>query len=74
MPAAALRGREEAVPPQVVQGAWTPENLQALVDGYTRCRGFVCSPNLTWLSRADVRGTQPPGPHLGESLSGVHRR
>src|SRR5206468_12672659 len=55
MPAAALYGREDSVPPEYARGAWTPKNLQSLVDA-THPDVVVSTgwPNLTWLKRANV--------------------
>jgi GT2 family glycosyltransferase len=68
MPAAALLGREESVPREYVEGAWTPENLQSIVDALHPDVLVSCGwPNLTWLPRANLPvALDLTGPHLLE--------
>ncbi len=68
MPAAAVAGREHSVPPEYVHGAWTPENLQALIDSLVPDVVVSCGwPNLTWLKRANLPvALDLTGPHLLE--------
>ncbi len=68
MPAAALAGREEQVPAEIRELAWTPETLQTLVDGLAPEVIVSCGwPNLTWLERANVPvACDFTGPHLLE--------
>ncbi len=68
MPAAALHGREHSVPHDYVKNAWTPENLQSLVDDLHPDVVVSCGwPNLTWLKLANVPvALDLTGPHLLE--------
>lgn len=68
MPAAALQGREKSVPVEYAQSAWTPENLQAIVDALAPDVVVSCGwPNLTWLPRANLPvALDLTGPHLLE--------
>lgn len=70
MPSAALAGRETAVPPEYVQGAWSPETLQAIVDVAAPDVVVSCGwPNLTWLPRANLPvALDLAGPHLLERI------
>ncbi len=75
MPAAALVGREKQVPPQYVQGAWTPETLQSIVDALAPDVVVSCGwPNLTWLPRANLPvALDLTGPHFLERIYQEHR-
>jgi GT2 family glycosyltransferase/glycosyltransferase involved in cell wall biosynthesis len=68
MPAAALQGREDLVPPEIRELAWTPANLQGLVDALVPdVIVTVGWPNLTPLERAPVPiACDLTGPHLLE--------
>ncbi len=68
MPAAALQGREKEVPGEYAHGAWTPQNLQSLVDALAPDVVVSCGwPNLTWLKRANLPiALDLTGPHLLE--------
>lgn len=75
MPAAALSGREKQVPIEYVRGAWTPETLQAIVDGLAPDVVVSCGwPNLTWLPRANLPvALDLTGPHLLERIYQEYR-
>lgn len=68
MPAAALVGREDRVPPEIRALAWTPANLQGLVDSLAPdVIVTVGWPNLTPLARAPMPvACDFTGPHLLE--------
>ena len=68
MPRAAINGRENSVPPEYLQNAWTPDSLQSLVDALHPDVVVSCGwPNLTWLSRANLPvALDLAGPHLLE--------
>jgi glycosyltransferase involved in cell wall biosynthesis len=68
MPAAALAGREDQVPPAIRELAWTPENLQGLVDSLAPDVIITVGwPNLTPLERVPMPvACDFTGPHLLE--------
>lgn len=68
MPAPAIQGREGSVPPEYVSGAWTPDNLQTIVDAMVPDVIVSCGwPNVTWTNRANVPvAIDLTGPHLLE--------
>jgi glycosyltransferase involved in cell wall biosynthesis len=68
MPAPAFRGREDQVPHEYFEGAWTPDNLQSIVDATVPDVIVSCGwPNLNWTDRASVPvAVDLTGPHLLE--------
>jgi glycosyltransferase involved in cell wall biosynthesis len=68
MPAAALAGREDLVPPAIRELAWSPDNLQTLVDSLAPdVIVTVGWPNLTPLERVPMPvACDFTGPHLLE--------
>lgn len=70
MPAPAIKGREASVPPEYVEGAWSPDNLQSIVDELVPDVIVSCGwPNLTWIPRPNVPvAIDLTGPHLLERM------
>jgi GT2 family glycosyltransferase/glycosyltransferase involved in cell wall biosynthesis len=68
MPAPAIKGREGSVPQEYVDGAWTPANLQSIIDAMVPDVIVSCGwPNLTWTPRLNVPvAVDLTGPHLFE--------
>lgn len=68
MPAPAIKGREGSVPQEYVDGAWTTENLQTIIDNLVPDVIVSCGwPNLTWTPRLNVPvAVDLTGPHLFE--------
>ncbi len=68
MPAPAIKGREGSVPQEYVDGAWTPSNLQSIIDDLVPDVIVSCGwPNLTWTPRLNVPvAVDLTGPHLFE--------
>jgi GT2 family glycosyltransferase len=75
MPSPAIKGREGSVPPQYVEGAWSPDNLQHIVDDLVPDVIVSCGwPNLTWLPRPNLPiAIDLTGPHLLERMYQGHR-
>ena len=75
MPAPAIKGREGSVPPEYVDGAWSPDNLQSIVDHLVPDVVVSCGwPNLTWIPRPNVPvAIDLTGPHLLERMYQGHR-
>ena len=75
MPAPAIKGREGSVPPEYVDGAWSPDNLQSIVDHLVPDIVVSCGwPNLTWIPRPNVPiAIDLTGPHLLERMYQGHR-
>lgn len=75
MPAPAIKGREGNVPPEYVDGAWSPDNLQSIVDHLVPDVIVSCGwPNLTWIPRPNVPvAIDLTGPHLLERMYQGHR-
>jgi GT2 family glycosyltransferase len=74
MPAPAIKGREAGVPPEYVEGAWSPDNLQSIIDEMVPDVIVSCGwPNLTWTPRPNVPvAIDLTGPHLLERLYQGH--
>lgn len=68
MPAPAIKGREGSVPQEYVDGAWTTDNLQSIIDNMVPDVIVSCGwPNLTWTPRLNVPvAVDLTGPHLFE--------
>jgi GT2 family glycosyltransferase len=68
MPAPALAGREHLVPREYVEGAWTTQNLQTIIDATQPDVIVSCGwPNLNWVDRVNVpTAIDLTGPHVLE--------
>lgn len=75
MPAPAIAGREGQVPPEYVEGAWTPHNLQNIIDSMVPDVVVSCGwPNVVWTPRVNVPlAIDLTGPHLLERAYQGHQ-
>jgi GT2 family glycosyltransferase len=75
MPAPAIAGREGEVPAEFVDGAWTPQNLQSIIDSIVPDVVVSCGwPNVVWTPRVNVPlAIDLTGPHLLERAYQGHQ-
>ncbi|HET9495796.1 MAG TPA: glycosyltransferase, partial [Chloroflexia bacterium] len=75
MPAPAIEGREGEVPAEYVDGAWTPQNLQSIIDATVPDVVVSCGwPNVVWTPRVNVPlAIDLTGPHLLERAYQGHQ-
>jgi glycosyltransferase involved in cell wall biosynthesis len=75
MPAPAIAGREGQVPTEYVEGAWTPQNLQSIIDSMVPDVVVSCGwPNIVWTPRVNVPlAIDLTGPHLLERAYQGHQ-
>ena len=75
MPAPAIAGKEGQVPREYVDSAWTPQNLQTIIDSMVPDVVVSCGwPNIVWTPRVNVPcAIDLTGPHLLERAYQGHQ-